>query len=311
MKNSTQFTFLALLLLLSGCKKDKPTPLEDLPYGQYLKTINDLATQHGMDIEKKLRKLKFERIEGFAEGTSCGNEVILVPTLYENIYGEDFTGQFIYHQIGHCVLGRQHRNDKFANDEWKSLMRQSPYLGAEGQACDFTGSKKEYYLEELFNEQADPAGFDFSTAPIPFDDNLQRHFERKLECNTNYYDLIAEDVNFDIEIKYTFTSTPSQIQVSLFDGNGFYLRLWQQGQNRTLVIDDIEYGLYFAFEAFDFPNYDQGFTLTLRRIGDKFLFYINKQYMYARSSPPFGIDSILATGNPSPDCGPEIKIFTL
>jgi len=29
----------------------------------------------------------------------------------------------VYHELGHCVLDRSHRNDRFENGMWKSLMR--------------------------------------------------------------------------------------------------------------------------------------------------------------------------------------------
>jgi hypothetical protein len=69
----------------------------------------------------------------------------------------------VFHELGHCLLGRSHRNDLFANNAPASIMfvnNVGPYqpcqysLGgnSNGSDCNFT-SRRKYYIDELFNEK--------------------------------------------------------------------------------------------------------------------------------------------------------------
>lgn len=52
----------------------------------------------------------------------------------------------IYHELGHCLLGRGHREDTFGNGICKSIMRSG--LGSCRDA--YTTDNRSYFLEELF-----------------------------------------------------------------------------------------------------------------------------------------------------------------
>jgi len=50
----------------------------------------------------------------------------------------------VFHELGHGLLGREHRNERFSNGEMKSLMCESGYF------VNFFGIRREYYIKELF-----------------------------------------------------------------------------------------------------------------------------------------------------------------
>jgi hypothetical protein len=65
----------------------------------------------------------------------------------------------VFHELGHCVLGRQHDYDLLPNGDPKSIMIPDNYniyapcvydIGGEGE-CNYT-FKRAYYLDELFDE---------------------------------------------------------------------------------------------------------------------------------------------------------------
>ena len=63
----------------------------------------------------------------------------------------------VFHELGHCVLGRLHLSDQLPNGDPKSLMVENnvglyaPCLyPIENEPCD-NFFKREYYLDELFN----------------------------------------------------------------------------------------------------------------------------------------------------------------
>ena len=64
----------------------------------------------------------------------------------------------VFHEMGHCVLGREHNADLLPNGDPKSIMTPGNYdlyapcvyqIGDED--CNFT-FKRDYYLDELFDE---------------------------------------------------------------------------------------------------------------------------------------------------------------
>ena len=65
----------------------------------------------------------------------------------------------IYHELGHCILGREHLSALLSNGDPKSIMEEnnislySPCIyPIDGEPCD-QSYKRQYYVDELFNEQ--------------------------------------------------------------------------------------------------------------------------------------------------------------
>ena len=62
----------------------------------------------------------------------------------------------IFHELGHCILGRQHDNSLMPKGDPKSLMYPdditlySPCVYSIGNPCDLT-YRRAYYIDELFN----------------------------------------------------------------------------------------------------------------------------------------------------------------
>ncbi len=74
-------------------------------------------------------------------------------------FSEQFRSYLLFYELGHCVLNRRHRNDRFADDTWKSIMRGDPFTGIENRfPVAYYGFREKQYLDELFNELVpDPA----------------------------------------------------------------------------------------------------------------------------------------------------------
>jgi hypothetical protein len=65
----------------------------------------------------------------------------------------------VFHELGHCLLGRVHRDDILPNGADASLMNSNSYgpyqpciYAIDGNDCDRT-SRRTYYIDELFNEK--------------------------------------------------------------------------------------------------------------------------------------------------------------
>jgi hypothetical protein len=65
----------------------------------------------------------------------------------------------VFHELGHCLLGRVHRDDLLPNKADASLMNSNSYgpyqpcvYAIDGNDCDRT-PRRTYYIDELFNEK--------------------------------------------------------------------------------------------------------------------------------------------------------------
>ncbi len=72
--------------------------------------------------------------------------------------GDMIREEVIFHEFGHCLLGRPHQDDVLPNGDFASIMRtKSPGLYAFYEFLDVNLSyKRDYYLSELFDEFTDP-----------------------------------------------------------------------------------------------------------------------------------------------------------
>jgi hypothetical protein len=69
--------------------------------------------------------------------------------------------EMIFHELGHCVLDREHRDHKFISGDFASIMRStgllqygdfSSFVSLFSKPSDFRAHKRDYYIEELFDE---------------------------------------------------------------------------------------------------------------------------------------------------------------
>lgn len=72
----------------------------------------------------------------------------------------------IFHEMGHGILNRRHTNAVLANDEWKSIMCGGDSVPGRTWNINYRGIRRNYYLDELFNESTPSPDFASSSLPI-------------------------------------------------------------------------------------------------------------------------------------------------
>jgi hypothetical protein len=78
---------------------------------------------------------------------TAGSNLIEIDRFYWRSLDEVEKEFLIFHELGHCVLQRGHRDDTDANGNCRSLMHSVVGI------CnfDFTGPNRTLYIDELFN----------------------------------------------------------------------------------------------------------------------------------------------------------------
>lgn len=151
---------LIFFVIIVSCKTDEigTKPVEvPASFQPYLDRFLADAKARGVDINlaKKGIIVKYSSLESRDAAGLCTykspNEITIDPTSWLNST-ESYKEFLIYHELGHCVLNRRHRNDVLPNGEWTSIMRGSPETPGRTWTTNFNGFRKNYYLDELFND---------------------------------------------------------------------------------------------------------------------------------------------------------------
>ena len=155
---------IACMIIILGCGK-KNEFVYDVPaeFEPIVKRFISEAKARGKDITinnliiKKDPALSFV-LCGMSNTISSVNDVqkiisIAVPYCWQN---EIQLEALIFHELGHCILGRQHDNSLMPKGDPKTLMYPdnialySPCTYNLGNPCDLS-YRRAYYIDELFN----------------------------------------------------------------------------------------------------------------------------------------------------------------
>ncbi len=144
-----------MFCLLCACNKEKtqviPEELED-----YVHAFFRDARKHGNNIHIEDFDLIFDFVQLNNDSVSgrcnaSNNRIEIDAALWER-KSDDVKTWLIYHELGHCILGREHYNGVFYNGECQSMMC-SDFISDNCSTNFFSDAWKAYYVQELFCEE--------------------------------------------------------------------------------------------------------------------------------------------------------------
>ncbi|MEM6765909.1 MAG: hypothetical protein AAF824_11565 [Bacteroidota bacterium] len=156
------FLYIPLIIGLQACSDDDPTPevrfdvppsiqpfIDDFIAEGQQRGVNLTIDNLIVTFEGNLQNGDAAGLCTFANGNNPPH--IRIDTTSANWRNNDWSREILmFHELGHCVLDRrQHRDDRLPNDNYSSIMRSD---GAQVYGGSLTLFKREYYLDELFNE---------------------------------------------------------------------------------------------------------------------------------------------------------------
>lgn len=165
--------YLSIFLLINimvACQKDQETPVFeyriDMSYRPYMNAFIQEAAHRGIQIDTS--NLILEGVETLAD-TTCGvcnhtsrsnqfQKVIQINNGYKCFETSVERETVVFHELGHCLLGRSHDNSLLPNGDPKSIMKSDSrkmyapctYQFGNQEDCNNT-YKRAYYLDELFD----------------------------------------------------------------------------------------------------------------------------------------------------------------
>lgn len=128
-------------------------PSVDQELWTYFQLFETEAAQRGFEIDlnkfdllAEIHEIDQEDVAGTCTYSSDNPNEITIDESFWNSASQKYKEIVVFHELGHCVLGRDHNNNANSSGICLSLMNS----GLTGCAIEYTGSNKSIYLDELF-----------------------------------------------------------------------------------------------------------------------------------------------------------------
>lgn len=250
------------------------------PAAPYVQLFYDELAKRQISPLIKQNDLEFVFFDTQEPNTGLANgKLIGLNKRYWFELSEDQKQFVVFHELGHSVLGRVHLNEELKNHEWKSIMRGQPIPENKTYGVRFTGFRKNYYLDELFDVRTLPPNWVDSThQPLLIQDTLSIIYLYPGQVNQTRLDL-----NNDFEITYCANYTgKSDLEKGIlwYDAecrdlkNAFVLKsnFVKIYRNQLAEHDDFGYKSPFVKEGLN--------KLVVQKIKNQIYYYLNDQFMF-------------------------------
>lgn len=143
-------------LVILGCQKESITITElfiDEELAPYLERFQEEAATRGITIDFAaagisafLEDIEEESVSGQCRHQSDGSHQLVIDTGFWRQATEVRKEFVVFHELGHCALGRGHLDTSLADGTCASMM----HSGLSGCRNAYNNLTRSYYLDELF-----------------------------------------------------------------------------------------------------------------------------------------------------------------
>ncbi len=198
-------------------------------------------------------------------------------------FSELFRSYLLFHELGHCALNRRHRNDKFSDGSWKSVLKGDPFVEFDARKpVPYFGFRKDYYIDELFDESMPTP--DWGDLTFDFDIPLEREEVSQLTPNVSRLNERLSGITDDYEV---------EVEFDFIDQRGIWTTLeWGEvGANYYIQIIP-DFGYYIGVKDDGFNNilhYRQDTdrangraidNITIRQRDGLELIFVNQEFIF-------------------------------
>ncbi|MFT6336293.1 MAG: hypothetical protein ACJATI_003051 [Halioglobus sp.] len=119
----------------------------------YFRDFQEEAGQHGVivdydaaNVTAEIQQLNQGSVAGTCSTNGYNTRHITIDKDFWNKASHSLKEMIIFHELGHCILGRGHKEDTFENGVCQSIMRSG--LGSCKDA--YVAQNRAYFISELF-----------------------------------------------------------------------------------------------------------------------------------------------------------------
>jgi len=244
---------------------------------------------HNIDFSDSGLRIQFSELalDGAAGLCRLGRYDIEIDKANWFQFSERFRAYLLFHELGHCELDRLHRNDKFGDNTWKSILRGDPFTGIENRfPVAYFGFRKDYYLDELFDEGT-PAP-DWSKVDFKYDEFLDRTEIASAADISRLNEPISDITgDYEFEVSFDLIADPSirtRLEWGLRGENYFVYIIPDWGYYVGINAEGNDNFLYYS-RNINFANDRPIDRITIRRdegvekvfVNEEFVFHLDQQ----------------------------------
>ncbi len=150
------FILLIALGFATGCGEDEPEIAIDPALQGILNDFAEEAASRGLlvdyeslNLTARLQTVTRAGVAGFCSSSEEGSREIVVDRNFWNFAVPIQQELVVFHELGHCILGRGHRDDLDDMGNCVSIM----HTTADNCLDSFNSMTRSQYLDELFSER--------------------------------------------------------------------------------------------------------------------------------------------------------------
>lgn len=99
-----------------------------------------------LDLISRIEEIEEEGVAGTCHFNSHQSNIVTIDQSFWNSASSNQKEMVVFHELGHCVLGRDHREEENNENACLSIMNS----GTTGCQIFYNETNREYYLDELF-----------------------------------------------------------------------------------------------------------------------------------------------------------------
>ena len=310
MKTKLIYSCLLICLFIQCTKEANRQVLIDEAFQPFVDFYIEEAAKRGIevDFEKTGMSITFGEVppnsngvcKGFREGITSGHEIVIHRNRWDES-NESWRERLILHELGHCHLYRAHTADTLANGEWKSIMRGESPPGFGARSINFTGTRKKYYLDELFNVGTSAPEWENVRANYSDFEEGQKETIIELEAIDDFFRTTDLTGDFEIEMEFIFTNDLQFNALGFAWGGANETSSMQfaiSGGNNIFIVNRIEgFGIIRIFENYE--GFQLGVTniMTVQKIGNRYFYFYNQEFLYWSDFEPLPSSVVQITKN--------------
>ena len=243
MKHATIHKVSLLIIAIFLCSCEEPIVNIESVFTDYIDRFEEEAATRGVNVDFSEEGIEILLVDstsylyaGYCDKDQETHQITIQRNYWDNVTERD-RERLLFHELGHCILNRSHKNGLTDDREFLSIMQgsgsQSQYYSVRNRFVNYSGFRKAYYLDELFN--GNTARPFWANSPNAYDDldNTQKEhiFLEEFDNNDHgwYVDSTEQHQGKIENGLYTFTSKsnsffPSQ-QISIDPTRNFQIEI--------------------------------------------------------------------------------------
>ena len=273
------------VLFLYSCGDE---PVYDVApvFEPYVERFVEEALTYGIsyDFQEEGLEIVFRDAVSKESGGQCNSSgLIEIERFFWNDLDDFEKEGLIFHELGHCVLGRGHKNALLPNGEWGSRMRGSPLPDGTNAVINYTGTRLPFYRDEMFDPDTPIPDWASWTRSFDEFDESDKALVFQFSDTTEFEEspIGLANSNFEIDLVYNTGTSEGFVGVQFFgESNDDRIRV---GFNREglFAIDSGKrvWGLMYLKNNFD-QLISGDNRITIRRIGDFYWVFLNEEFVY-------------------------------